>query len=105
MHLNSWLFIASISAVSTSILIKEYTVTNDNTYIYLTILAYLILMISYINIFQNNELSSTYTVLQIIQILLIIMFGYVFLNEKLNSKKIIGYISGLICIYLLNETK
>lgn len=103
MNNNILLIIASLSAVSTAILIKEYTITNDINYIYLTIIAYLILMISYINILKHNELSSTYTILQIIQILLIIMFGYIFLNEKLNNRKIIGYISGLICIYLLNE--
>jgi multidrug transporter EmrE-like cation transporter len=103
MEHNLYVIIASLTAISTAFLIKKYTKTHENIYIILTIIAYLILLITYIKIFSEKEVSTMYTILQIIQILIIIIIGFIFFDEKLNTTKVIGFGSGILSVYLLNK--
>ena len=101
MNHNTWIIIASLTAISATILVKEYTINNDNKYLILASSMYVLLMYSYIKIFKTSDISSMYTLLQIIQILIVVIFGIMFLNESITSNKIIGVGSGLLSVYLL----
>ncbi len=58
-------------------------------------------MLSYIKLFKTTELSSSYTILQILQILIVLFIGVLLFNESLTMNKIIGVILGLLSVYLL----
>jgi multidrug transporter EmrE-like cation transporter len=58
-------------------------------------------MLSYIKLFETTEISSTYTILQILQILIVLLIGVLLFNESLTLNKVIGILFGLVSIYLL----
>jgi multidrug transporter EmrE-like cation transporter len=62
---------------------------------------YIILIKLYIDIFSQKEISSSYTILQITQILLIVIGGVILFNENITYKKTIGIILALMSVYLL----
>jgi multidrug transporter EmrE-like cation transporter len=97
------LFLATIIAIMPIFLIKYYILYGNYIYIGLSILSYLLLLNIYIKLFSksDNEISTLYVILQILQILIVVIFGLIFLKEKSNIKKIIGIIMGMISIYLL----
>ena len=101
MNINLLIIIASIIALLPIFFIKEYIRTNKNIYIVISLIFYVCLAICYINIFKQTEISSSYTLLQIIQILIIAVSGIFVYKETINIKKIIGIISGITATYLL----
>lgn len=97
----SLIIIASIIAILPLYFIKKYIQYNKKYYIGITIILYCILTYLYINIFRKGDLSSYYVILQILQILLVVVAGLLLFNEKINIKKIMGIIFGIISINFL----
>jgi drug/metabolite transporter (DMT)-like permease len=95
------IILASIIALLPLYCIKKYLQTNNKYYIIFCILLYCVLTYLYINIFRNGELSNYYVILQILQILIVVIFGLLLFNEKINIKKIFGIIFGIISINFL----
>ena len=93
--------IATIVALLPVYFIKMYIKNSNNIYIFLSLLSYIILMICYIKIFTTMDIASSYTILQILQIILVILIGYIIFNEKINLNKLIGIILGIVSIILL----
>jgi len=56
----------------------------------------------YIKLLRNDGLSKVYTIVQILQVILVVLMGLLFFNEKLSLNIIIGLFLGIIAIYLLN---
>lgn len=99
--LSLWIIIATIIALLPLFLIKQYIKSKNNTFLIFSLLSYIILMYCYIKIFSKNDISSAYTIIQVLQILLVIMFGIFAFKETVTYKKIIGIIAGIISIYCL----
>jgi drug/metabolite transporter (DMT)-like permease len=97
----SIIIIASIIALLPLYFIKKYIQTNKKYNIIVSILLYCILTYLYINIFRKGETSNIYVILQILQILIVVIMGLILFNEKINIKKIIGIIFGIISINFL----
>lgn len=98
--------IATIVALLPVYFIKMYINNKSKSYILnpwllLSLLSYIILMICYIKIFTTMDIASSYTILQILQIILVILIGYFIFNEKINLNKLIGIILGIVSIILL----
>ena len=98
---NLWIIIATIIALIPVLLIKQYIVTKNFNYLILALIAYIVLIICYINIFNTNVVSSTYVILQILQILIMVIIGIILYKENINITKIIGIILGILAIVLL----
>jgi multidrug transporter EmrE-like cation transporter len=98
----TWLIIASVFAIVPILLIKQYNVTEEYIYIYLTLASYVILTICYINVFKK-DISYKYTFMQITQILIVTIFGIFVFGEPINYNKILGIFFGIMCVYLLFE--
>jgi len=101
--MNIWFIISSISAIVPIILIKEYLITKNILLLVLAAFCYLMLMISYLNIFSKNKVSTSYTIIQLLQILLVTLFGVLAFKEKLTTESIFGIIAALIALYFLSN--
>jgi multidrug transporter EmrE-like cation transporter len=99
--MNHWLIIATIIAIIPIFLLKQYILTNNYLYIVLSLCTYSILIISYINLFRNNQVSSIYVLLQILQIFLVVSVSLLFYNEHIKLSQLVGIILGSVAIYLL----
>lgn len=95
------IILASVIALLPLYFIKKYIQTNKKYNIMVTILLYCILTYLYIRIFSQQEISSYYVILQILQILIVVITGLLLFNETINKKKIIGIIFGIIAINFL----
>ena len=101
MELIYLIIIGSIIAVIPIILIKKYIKDNNNIYILLTLLSYLALMRTYIEIFNTGEVSKAHGISQVIQLVIGMMIGILMFNEDLTVNKIIGLVFGLLAVYFL----
>ena len=99
--MNIWFIIGSISAIIPVLLIKEYTINKNVLYLIFSMMCYLVLMKSYISIFNTNKVSTSYTFIQLIQILLVVLSGIVLFKEKINLQIIAGIILACIAMFLL----
>ena len=97
------LIITSIIALLPVFLIKKYINIKNKNFLILAGFFYLLLLLSYIEVFSRSEVTSSYTLLQILQVLIIALGGIFVFKENLNSNKIIGIISGILCIYFLTK--
>ena len=95
------LLVTSIIALIPIFFIKKYINTKNILNLYIAAFFYILLLLSYVKIFTRSEISTSYTILQVIQILIIALGGIFIYNEKLNINKILGILSGFICIYFL----
>jgi len=82
--MNRWNIIAPISAIIPIVLIKEYTLSKNVLLLIGSVICYLVLLYSYIIIFKDNKVSSTYTIIQVVQILIILVAGLLFFKEKIT---------------------
>ena len=101
--MDKWSIIASISAIIPIVLIKEYTISKNIFLLVGSLLCYLVLLYSYVIVFKNNKVSSTYTVIQIVQILILILAGVLFFKEKITVSVLTGILLGIGAIILLNK--
>ena len=101
MNRSILLFLSSIIAICPLFLIKKYIETNNYNYLLITIFLYFCLTYIYIILFKTHEVSSNYVILQILQIILVLVISYITFKEYISYKKILGFIFGIICIYLL----
>jgi len=98
-----WPLVATIVAILPIVAIKQYLITNEYMYLVLTMILYFALMISYVNILKTSDVSNIYPILQVLQILLIIIYGIIILGETLYTEKIIGIACGFAAVYLLSK--
>lgn len=103
LFLISWFIIGSIAAIIPVILIKEYTVNKNNNLLLISLVCYLILLYSYIHIFNNKTISSAYTIIQLLQIIIIALSGMILFKEKITSKTIFGIFLAIAAMYYLNK--
>lgn len=101
--MDIWFIIGSISAIIPVILIKEYIIHKNILLIIMSLFCYLILMASYLHIFKVNKVSVSYTIVQIIQILMVVLSGILLFKEKINIKTIFGIFLALAAMYFLNK--
>ena len=97
------LLTATIIAILPVFLIKKYIVTNNNMFLIIALFSYVLLLFTYLKLFKTNgeDISTIYTLLQILQILVVYFVGIFYFNEKTNLNKIVGTAFGIISIYFL----
>jgi len=95
-------FIATITALLPVIFIKKYIKTHNNIYLILSLVLYVLLIVSYIKLFSEGvDVSTVYTLLQILQILIVFFIGIIYFKENVTHNKIIGTILGIFSVYFL----
>ena len=83
-------------------LIKKYILNGNMLLLVLCLLFYSVMIAIYIKLLRNDGLSKVYTLVQILQVILVVLMGILFFNEKLSLNIIIGLLFGIVAIYLLN---
>ena len=101
MDIVYWYVVATLVALTPIYLIKQYVISSNAIYLLLTMLFYTMLLISYIKIFEVHQVSSSYTILQITQIMIVVIMGLLFFNDSMTTNKALGLCSGILSIYLL----
>lgn len=100
------LIIATISALLPPIFIKKYTFNGDNKFGYIwlliSLILYIILIYSYVNIFDGRELGTYYIILQVLQIIIAIPISIILFKEKFSFMKILGIFLGASSIFILS---
>lgn len=95
---------AAIIELLPIVFIKEYTSSFNLCYFFLIILCYIILIALYINICKMSDIADSYTFLQIVQILVIVVIGIFYYKETMDITKAIGVTLALIAAYLLVQS-
>jgi multidrug transporter EmrE-like cation transporter len=101
MDTSSWYIVATIVALLPVYLIKQYIATSNPIYLLATMTMYVVLIRAYIDIFSHHQVSASYTVLQITQILVVVLMGIVIFGDKPTSRSIIGMGLGIVSVGLL----
>jgi multidrug transporter EmrE-like cation transporter len=99
--MNNYLILSTIIAILPIIFIKRYINTNQIYNLFFALILYILLLLSYIKLFEKSDISSTYTILQILQIFLILFVGILFFKESITMNKIFGVLLGSLSIYFL----
>jgi multidrug transporter EmrE-like cation transporter len=96
------LLLQIIISIIPLVLIKKYILIGNVWLLILCLLFYSVMIAIYIILLRNDGLSKVYTLVQILQVILVVLMGILFFNEKLSLNIIIGILFGIIAIYLLN---
>ena len=97
-----WLLLASFFSALTILMIKLYEKSINYFYLLVAALSEFGLIYSYIELLEKGELVTQFSLVKIISILIVLIFGIIFFGSELTTKKIIGLIFGMIAFYLLN---
>lgn len=95
------LIFASCIAIAPVFLVKKYLNEPNYIYLILALMCYIIVLYCYINIFKSTDISSGYTFIKILQILISTSLAIYLYDEKITKNKVIGVTAGLVCIYFL----
>jgi len=93
--------IAIVASVIGVIFIKKYTKTKDFFWIFLSIMSYILLILSFSIIFQSENVSIIYPIVKTSSIVIIVILSLIFSKEKLDTQSIIAILMILIAIYML----
>jgi multidrug transporter EmrE-like cation transporter len=97
-----WILISSASASIPLMLMKKYIETKQMMLIILSLICYLVVIQSYIQLLATCNISTIYPMLKIISDLIVIPAGVILFHEKLNFYNYLGIILGVFSIYLLS---
>ena len=97
-----WILIAGVAASIPLMLMKKYIETKKTILIVLSMICYLVVIQSYIQLLATNNISTIYPIIKIVSDLIVIPSGVFLFHEKLNLYNYLGVILGIISIYLLS---
>ena len=99
------LLITTLVAVCPTLLIKKYLDSSESNLLLfiLALILYVVLAFCYLTLYKDNELSKTFTLLHVCEILLVTFIGVVFFKDQLTPRIVIGTILGIIAFILLHK--
>ena len=83
------------------VLIKKYVNTKNNWLLFFSLLCYMVMIWCYIVLFKTEKMSTVYTLIHIIQVIIAVFIGVLYFHEKLSFVEVFGVILGLTSMYLL----
>ena len=96
-----WLLITSFFSALTVMTIKCYEIFSNNYFLLVAFLSECGLIYGYIQLLKKDDVLTSFSLVKIISILIIIIPSILFFGAQLTMGKIIGIILGTIAIYLL----
>ena len=99
------LLVTTIVAITPTLLIKKYLV-DEQTNIWLfvsALIGYVLLALCYLRLYRHGDLSKTFTILHVCEILLVTVVGVTLFKESLTPRVIIGILLGVTSFWLLDQ--
>jgi multidrug transporter EmrE-like cation transporter len=96
-----WVLVAATASAVPVSLIKHYTQTQKIHWLTLSLICYLILMYSLIQLLKDANIAIIYPILKFLSILMVVAFGIIFFKHKLTNYTALGIVFGLTSIALL----
>jgi len=100
----TWIITAAILAALPVPFIKNYIATKNYIWIFLSVISYLILIMAYANLFSGQNIVAVYSLIKILSIIIVTVFGIVLFKNKLTVSLIVGILFGIVSIYLLSQS-
>jgi multidrug transporter EmrE-like cation transporter len=98
-----WTLIAIVATVMGVVFIKKYTETKHFFWIFLSLMSYILLILSFSIIFQSEHVVIIYPIVKASSIVIIVILSSIFSKEKLDTQSIIAILMILIAIYMLSH--
>ena len=98
-----WILFGALASAIPVTLIKIYTGTKQNFLLFLTVICYLLVIVSYVNVFEQGDIITCYIIMKILSDILVISSGILFFSEKLTIKKSFGILLALLSVYLVSS--
>lgn len=99
------ILMAALFSAIPPILAKKYVDNNKKNLLLViyAILANALVVYFYIYLCSVSNAANMYTVVKIVSIIMVFVFGYIFLQEKISKKQLLGIIFGIIAIVLVSK--
>ena len=98
-----YLVLSTILTATVIPIIKKYILTKNLLWIGLAILWYMAILWLYTIILSVNDISIIYSILKVIDLLLVVGFGVLMFKESLTMRQIIGIVLAIIAVLLLSK--
>ena len=109
---NNLILLLSETAIIGALLpisLKKYIRANsqaEKTFLMiLSIILAVVIIYFYIKILNENDLASSFAIVKVLSIIIVIIFSILFYKEELDSSQIIGILLAMISIGLLYSPK
>jgi multidrug transporter EmrE-like cation transporter len=100
-----WILVAALVSAVPIALIKQWTKTENNNLLLLSVLCYLILIFALTNLLKDANIAILYPILKCLSILIVVVFGILFYEHKINNYTALGILLGLGSIMTLSMCK
>jgi hypothetical protein len=97
-----WYIAAIIASAYAGILVKQYTNDSNIINIYVAVFLNSFLIFCYVKIFADTTISSSYSIIKILSILIVAIVGVIIYQDTLTIHLVMGILFGIISIYLLS---
>lgn len=98
----TWFIIITIALTIPIILIKKYATTENNFYLILAILCYVVLVYGYARILKKYSIYHL-TPVWLLATVFALLAGILFFSEKIKPINIIGIILAIVAIFLITR--
>ena len=98
-----WVLFGALAGAIPVTLIKLYTETKQNFLLFLSVICYLLAIISYVHVFEKGDIITFYIIMNILSDMFVISSGILFFSEKLTIKKSFGILLALLSVYLVSS--
>ena len=99
-----WICCSSVISALPVLFVKQYINTNKMIWLCSAMIAYIILLYSYVKIMSvENDVSQVYPLINFVSIIVVIIIGLTIFSEKLTLNSKIGILFGITSIYFISK--
>jgi multidrug transporter EmrE-like cation transporter len=98
-----YLILSAILTATVIPIIKKYITTKNSLWIGLAMLWYVLIIWLYTIILTVDNMSIIYSILKVLDILIVLGFGVLMFKESLTMRQIIGIVFAIITVVLLSK--
>lgn len=96
------IFLITIVEASAQVCIKKYRLNNKYNYILYAITLYFILIYLLYNCYSKNiDIGYVNLIWSCMSIIFVILFGVIFLTEKIKNKEMLAFMFAILAIFIL----
>jgi len=105
MNLNTlmWTFAAIMSTVMSITFIKQYADTTKLLWVGLSLLSYILLVLSFSFLFSSEDVAIVYPIVKASSIVIIVLLSVFFYNQKIDTQSALAILMILVAIFMLSS--